>query len=217
MENNELYYNLFKQDTISRTCIRDGGRDEVCKPYQIQIDFESRSKLIEWLNELVEIYKLQPETLYIAVNMIDLYILKNVVPIGSYQLLAATSLYTATKYNETNYPALSEFIYLCDGLYSRSNFIEMEHNILKFCHYSLSLISYTTVAYAMIAKDNPPEDFVDYLINFSRKTLLTKGITLMKPTEVAKSILDLMENGFNVDPNDLLKKIKMYIVNAIKN
>lgn len=210
-------FDIFEFPYICSICVDDSKKINYCQPYQVQIDFDSRKNLVEWMTELGDIYELDLSTLILATFLMDYYFFKNIVPIGNYQLVAATSLLTASKYQSTYYPALSEFVYLCDGLYDKFDFIEMEVEILKCVHYSLSTVHFPTVAVSMISKYGPPEEYLSGFLEFSKKVLVTKGLTLMQPYTIAMALLEIMENGFSVSNDDPLKQIKTNIIKSIKS
>ena len=59
-----------------------------------------RATLISWLVEVHLKFKLMPETLYIAVNILDRYCEKQVVSREDFQLVGVTALFIAAKYEE---------------------------------------------------------------------------------------------------------------------
>ena len=63
-----------------------------------------RAILISWLIEVHLKYQLQPETLFITVNLIDRYCSTEKVPRSEYQLLGVTAMLIAAKYEEIYVP-----------------------------------------------------------------------------------------------------------------
>ena len=57
-----------------------------------------RSILIDWLIEVHEVFRHQPETLYITVYIIDSFLDKNQVKKDKFQLVGITALLIACKY-----------------------------------------------------------------------------------------------------------------------
>lgn len=78
-----------------------------------------RQILISWLIEVHLKFNLLPETLYIAVNLIDRYSEKQKVSRSHYQLLGITALLIACKYEEIIVPPLNNFIEMTDNAYDR--------------------------------------------------------------------------------------------------
>lgn len=54
-----------------------------------------RAVLVDWLVDVVDEFKLQAETLYLAVSYVDLFLTMNVVTRDKLQLLGVTALLLA--------------------------------------------------------------------------------------------------------------------------
>lgn len=61
-----------------------------------------RSLLVDWMVEVQESFELNHETLYLAVKLVDLYLTKVTVGTDTLQLLGASSLFIASKYDVSN-------------------------------------------------------------------------------------------------------------------
>ncbi|XP_021815354.1 cyclin-A2-1-like [Prunus avium] len=70
-----------------------------------------RAVLVDWLVEVVEEYKLLPDTLHLSVSYIDKYLSINVDNNQKHQLLGVASMFIASKYEEITPPNVDE---LCD-------------------------------------------------------------------------------------------------------
>lgn len=66
--------------------------------YQTEINLGMREILVSWLIEVHKRLILSPETLFIAVNTIDRYMMRRNVPRLRLQLVGVASLYIACKY-----------------------------------------------------------------------------------------------------------------------
>lgn len=87
--------------------------------------------LLNWLIDVHLKYKLQAQTLFIAVNIIDEYLRNQVLYRKELQLLGITALWIAAKYEETyQVPKLSNLVYVCDSAYTESQILEMESRII---------------------------------------------------------------------------------------
>jgi len=78
-----------------------------------------RSILIDWLVEVAEEYKLQNETLYLAVSFIDRFLSHMSVLRGKLQLVGTAAMFIASKYEEIYPPEVSEFVYITDDTYTK--------------------------------------------------------------------------------------------------
>lgn len=106
---------------------------------QPEVTEKMRSVLIDWLVEVAEEYRLQTETLYLAISYIDRFMSVMTITKLNLQLLGTTSLFLATKYEEIYPPELSEFIYITDDAYTRDQMLSMERKIVQVLEFKLSL------------------------------------------------------------------------------
>ena len=91
-----------------------------------------RSTVIDWLIQLQVGFTLLPETLYLTVDIMDRYLtLGPRTPCDQLQLLAVTSMFIASKYEETQAPGVSAFAYLTDDAFSVKDIIKKEIHILN--------------------------------------------------------------------------------------
>ena len=89
--------------------------------FQEEVTGKMRSVLVGWLVEVHEKKRFSPETLYLAVNLLDRYLMLARVKRGKFQLVGITSLLLASKYEEDEDLAdLDDFVYYCDGQYTKS-------------------------------------------------------------------------------------------------
>lgn len=96
-----------------------------------------RSILINWLTNVHISFQLCSETFYIAVSLIDRYMAREAVPKGRIQLVGITSLFIASKFEEIYYPEISEFVTVCDKLYTKRDIIKMELEMLGKLNFEL--------------------------------------------------------------------------------
>ena len=85
---------------------------------QRDINENMRVILVDWLVEVSEEYKLQAQTLQLAVSYIDRFLSEMSVQRGKLQLVGITCLFVAAKYEEIYPPALAEFVYITDNTYT---------------------------------------------------------------------------------------------------
>ena len=104
---------------------------------QTQINPNMRCVLVDWMVEVQESFELNHETLYLAVKLVDHYLSKKVVNKNKFQLLGATCLFVAAKYDERIPPAIDDFLYICDDAYQKKDFIVMEIDVLKRVNFFL--------------------------------------------------------------------------------
>ncbi|XP_015191399.1 PREDICTED: G2/mitotic-specific cyclin-B3 [Polistes dominula] len=117
-----------------------------------------RSLLVDWMVEVQESFELNHETLYLAVKLVDLYLTKVTVGTETLQLLGASSLFIASKYDERIPPMVEDFLYICDGAYTQRELIKMEISVLKVIDFDLGIpLSYRFLRrYARCGKVSMP-------------------------------------------------------------
>ena len=105
---------------------------------QVDINQRMRAILIDWLIDVHLKYKLVPQTMYIAVNLIDRYLEKNETNRKNLQLVGVTAMFIACKYEEIYPPELKDFVYITDGAYVKSDVLEMEYKMLKSLDFNIT-------------------------------------------------------------------------------
>ncbi|KAJ8384861.1 hypothetical protein AAFF_G00197710 [Aldrovandia affinis] len=105
---------------------------------QPDITNSMRSILVDWLVEVGEEYKLQNETLYLAVNYIDRFLSSMSVLRGKLQLVGTAAMLLASKFEEIYPPEVAEFVYITDDTYTKKQVLRMEHLILSVLSFHLA-------------------------------------------------------------------------------
>jgi len=100
---------------------------------QPELQWYMRPYLIDFLIEIHLQYRLRPETLYLAINVIDRYVSKRVVFKKHYQLVGCAALWIAAKYEDAKerVPSVQELGTMCCGAYEESSFLQMEGHVLS--------------------------------------------------------------------------------------
>ena len=106
--------------------------------YQSDINHKMRAILIDWLIDVHLKYKLVPQTIYIAVNLIDRYLAKNDTNRAKLQLVGVTAMFIACKYEEIYPPELKDFVYITDGAYVKADVLNMEYRMLKSLEFNVT-------------------------------------------------------------------------------
>jgi cyclin B len=105
---------------------------------QSDINHRMRAILIDWLIDVHLKYKLVPQTMYIAVNLIDRYLEKNETTRAKLQLVGVTAMFIACKYEEIYPPELKDFVYITDGAYVKADVLNMEYKMLKSLDFNVT-------------------------------------------------------------------------------
>lgn len=105
--------------------------------HQAEIQWSMRSVLIDWLVQVHNRFNLLPETLFLAVNYVDRFLSCKVVSLGKLQLVGATALFVAAKYEEINCPSVQEIVYMVDGAYTADELLKAERFMLSMLNFEL--------------------------------------------------------------------------------
>lgn len=100
---------------------------------QPEINWGYRNSVLEFMLESHTSLDLSPETLFLAVSILDRYSSKRVVLLKHFQLVGITSLWIASKYVEQKKKILTlqEIRHTCCNLYSEQMVQQMELHILN--------------------------------------------------------------------------------------
>jgi G2/mitotic-specific cyclin 3/4 len=105
--------------------------------HQAEIQWSMRSVLMDWLVQVHNRFTLLPETLFLAVNYVDRFLSAKVVSLGKLQLVGATALFVAAKYEEINCPSVQEIVYMVDGAYTADEVLKAERFMLSMLQFEL--------------------------------------------------------------------------------
>jgi hypothetical protein len=105
--------------------------------HQAEIQWSMRSVLMDWLVQVHNRFTLLPETLFLAVNYVDRFLSCKVVSLGKLQLVGATALFVAAKYEEINCPSVQEIVYMVDGAYTVDEILKAERFMLSMLQFEL--------------------------------------------------------------------------------
>jgi hypothetical protein len=92
-----------------------------------------RPYLLDFLIEAHSFFQLLPETLFLAINLLDRYCSRRVVYKRHYQLVGCASLLIAAKYGDRKerVPTIRELKSMCCSLYDEEMFTQMEWHVLN--------------------------------------------------------------------------------------
>ncbi|XP_005992950.1 G2/mitotic-specific cyclin-B3 [Latimeria chalumnae] len=106
---------------------------------QHNINQEMRAILVDWMVEIQENFELNHETLYLAVKLVDHYLVEAVCMREMLQLIGSTTILIASKFEERCPPCVDDFLYICDDAYKREELLVMEMNILKMLKFDINI------------------------------------------------------------------------------
>ena len=145
--NNLVIYNKNPQDVdeyFDDICTELNGCEEKYLPdanymaKQKDINHRMRAILIDWLIDVHLKYKMVPQTMYIAVNLIDRFLSMNETTRVKLQLVGVTSMFISSKYEEIYPPELKDFVYITDNAYVKSQVLDMESKMLGSLNFDIT-------------------------------------------------------------------------------
>jgi Cyclin, N-terminal domain/Cyclin, C-terminal domain len=104
---------------------------------QAEIKWSMRTVLMDWVIQVHHRFNLLPETLFLTVNYIDRFLSCKIVSLGKLQLVGATAIFIAAKYEEINCPSVQEIVYMVDGGYTIDEILKAERFMLTMLQFEL--------------------------------------------------------------------------------
>ncbi|KAI5454581.1 B-type cyclin [Naganishia albida] len=154
--------------------------------YQNEIQWEMRTTLIDWLLQVHLRYHMLPETLWIAVNIVDRFLSLRVVSLIKLQLVGVTAMFVAAKYEEILAPSVDEFVYMTENGYTKEEILKGERIILQTLNFDIS--SYCT-PYSWVRRISKADDYDIQTRTLSKflmeVTLLDHRFLRCKPSLIA--------------------------------
>jgi hypothetical protein len=105
---------------------------------QKDLEWKMRGILVDWLIEVHNRFHLLPETLFLAVNIIDRFLSRKVVRLDRLQLIGVTGMFIASKYEEVLSPPVASFRHVADDGFSEAEILSAERWVLGTLDYDLS-------------------------------------------------------------------------------
>lgn len=160
---------------------------------QTEIQWFMRPYLLDFIVEAHAAFQLLPETLFLAVNLLDRYCSKRVVYKRHYQLVGCAALLIAAKYGDKKdrVPTIRELRSMCCSLYDEEMFTQMEWHVLQTLNWIIghpSVDSFLQIALSEVAYDPELEHMAWYLCEIA---LFHKDFVSTKPSVMARSSLAL--------------------------
>mgnify|MGYP000063563612 FL=1 len=104
---------------------------------QRDLNEEMREIVVDWLVDVHRKFKMRTETLFMALSLMGRYLTRNEIKKEVFQLVATTSLFIASKFEEIYPPVLDDFVYICADAYSKSDILNMEALMLNDLQFGL--------------------------------------------------------------------------------
>ena len=163
--------------------------------HQPDLEWKMRGILVDWLIEVHTRFRLLPETLFLAVNIIDRFLSAEVVALDRLQLVGVTAMFIASKYEEILSPHVANFSHVADETFSDKEILDAERHILATLEYNMSY-------------PNP--------MNFLRRISKADNYEIQART-LAKYLLEisLLDHRFLAYPQSHVSAAAMYLARVI--
>ncbi|KAJ3555694.1 hypothetical protein NM688_g2435 [Phlebia brevispora] len=153
---------------------------------QTDINWEMRSALVDWLCQVHLRYHLLPETLWIAINIVDRFLTRRVVSQVKLQLVGVCAMFIASKYEEILAPSVDEFVFLTQNVYRKEEILKGERMILQSLEFK---ISHYCSPYSWMRRISKADDYNIQTRTLSKflteVTLYDRHFLRVKPSMVA--------------------------------
>lgn len=106
--------------------------------HQDELEWKTRGILVDWLIEVHTRFSLLPETLFLAINLVDRFLSEKVVQLERLQLVGMAAMFIAAKYEEVMSPHVGNFRKISDDGFTEQEILEAEQFILSVLNYDLS-------------------------------------------------------------------------------
>lgn len=156
---------------------------------QSDVNDKMRTILIDWLVDVHLKFKLQPETLFLAVEIVDRFLDKRLVSRQKLQLVGVVAMLLAAKYEEIFPPEVKDFIYISANTYTRDEILRMERLMFQTLDFNLTIPTlqvFLKRGLQVVDSDNRTAQLAHYLAELS---LLDYKMLTYLPSLIAASCI----------------------------
>jgi cyclin B len=195
---------------------------------------KNRGIIFQWLVKNNHKWKLNDDTIFMAMNILDRYISKYKVENSEFQLVAISSYLIASKYEDIYPPYVDELSQICNFIYTNDDIIRKEYEILSGLNFDIlynSSYKFLTFLHSIADKENLKLFYlaqfilelslenVDILEYSQSKRACASLLLAKKIMQIKKSWNDL-RFYFDYNENEIKiiqKKLIILLNNVIKN
>jgi hypothetical protein len=105
---------------------------------QADLEWSMRAILVDWLVEVHSRFHMLPETLFLAVNIIDRFLSFKAVQLDRLQLVGVAAMFIAAKYEEVMSPHVDAFRHIANEGFTKAEILSAERFVLAALDYDLS-------------------------------------------------------------------------------
>lgn len=104
---------------------------------QVEISWEKRDILVDWLVRVHSHCNLLPETLFLTVNYIDRFLSVKTIEQCKLQLVGIAALFIAAKYEEIKCPSVQELAHIVQNEYSVDDILRAERYMIDMLDFNM--------------------------------------------------------------------------------
>ena len=162
---------------------------------QVDINAKMRAILIDWLVEVHMKFRLNPNTLYLCVNIIDRYCSQKEVKRSKLQLVGVTALLVACKHEEIYPPEVRDCVYITDRAYNRQEVLDMEQSILNVLNWKISVPTAYPFLHRFLSLVKASERAKHAAHYYLERSLQEHDMLVYRPSEVSCAAVILAINN----------------------
>lgn len=175
---------------------------------QPELNMSMRSILIDWLIEVHHKFELNPETLYLTINIVDRYLAVRTTVRKELQLVGMSAMLIASKYEEIWAPEVNDFVCIADRAFGHEQVLVMEKRILGGLEWNLTVPTPYVFLVRFIKASIPDTDMENMVYFFAELGMMNYGIVVNhSPSMIAASAVYAARCTMNKKPvwDDTLK------------
>ncbi|KAK4412809.1 G2/mitotic-specific cyclin-1 [Sesamum alatum] len=187
--------------------VENEGRVHDYMDSQPEINEKMRAILIDWLIQVHHKFELNPETLYLTINIVDRYLAAKTTSRRELQLVGLGAMLIASKYEEIWAPEVNELVCISDRTYTNQQVLVMEKRILGTLEWYLTVPT-PYVFLARFIKASQTDSDVENMVYFLAELGMMNYATLIYcPSMIAASAVYAARCTLNKAPvwNETLK------------
>ncbi|XP_027069818.1 G2/mitotic-specific cyclin S13-7 [Coffea arabica] len=167
---------------------------------QPEINEKMRAILIDWLIEVHHKFELNPETLYLTINIVDRYLAVQTILRKELQLVGMSAMLIASKYEEIWAPEVNDFVCMSDRAYTHEQVLVMEKRILGALEWYLTVPT-PYVFLVRFVKASIPDSNMENMVYFLAELALMNYATIIYcPSMIAASAVYAARCTLNKSP-----------------
>ncbi|KAE8809131.1 pentatricopeptide repeat-containing protein [Hordeum vulgare] len=157
---------------------------------KVEINAKMRGILVDHILEVHHKFDLMPESLYLTIYIIDMYLSLQLVLRWELQLVGVSALLIACKYEEIWAPEVNDFILISDNACMREQILKMEKAILNRLEWNLTMpmLYVFLVRFAKAVSSSSyhksDKEMENTVLFFAELALLQYGMVQSKPSTV---------------------------------